>query len=233
VRRRPGLLRSLAAGLVPVVVALSLPVGYATFTATTGSTANTFTAAAPPPPPQTTWYLHADPTPPSGPTDARDPLPMDATPPTATVLHNYDQDRDDGPGLLLVKGPGLNDTNPNRTQRWAGPVTTAPSVVQGAADVILWSATADFSDRRRGAIVVGLYDCDAGLASCTLLSNGGANARPWPAEWSPITVDLGTVDHTLAAGRRLMVKLAVQGSAERDLRFAYDTVDHPARLRIG
>ncbi|MEX0826446.1 MAG: protein kinase [Acidimicrobiia bacterium] len=179
-----------------------------------------------------TLYLHHDPTPPIGSTDAEQRLPMDSTSPTATTLHNYDADRDDLPGLLIKKGgsedrysfPGGN------FQNWRYTVPPGGLVLAGNVEVTLFSAMKDFTTDKRGHIQVFLRDCTGN--SCTTIVSGSLDRGQWndASGWSEDTIVLSDVNYTVAAGRQLELKIFVDDDSDDDMWFAYDTTTHQARL---
>jgi hypothetical protein len=107
------------------------------------------------------FYLHNNPTPPMGDTMSQATLPMDSELPTASVLYNYDSDRDASPGLVIAKGgSGPYESDPTKYQAWRTPVFSGAVVIQGDAMVKLWSAMKDFDDTKGGAVTVYLLDFD-------------------------------------------------------------------------
>ena len=63
------------------------------------------------------FYLHNDPSPPSGDTVSQDPLPLNKLPALGGTLYNYDTDRDGDAGLLIVRGgAGPTESYPTTSQ---------------------------------------------------------------------------------------------------------------------
>lgn len=178
-------------------------------------------------------YLHNNPTPPVGDTNSQAVLPMDWTYPTAGVLYNYDQDRDGDPGLLLSKSSGLSETDPAKHQIWSRSLTE-PLQLQGQAFLTVWSSIKGFDTSKRGVVLAALLDCDAGGSGCVTIASGSLDVTPWNTgpTWVSRTIDLGSVNYTIAASRTLRVKLVVGPDAGDDMWFAYDTSSYPSQLRV-
>lgn len=178
-----------------------------------------------------TFYLHNNPTPPTGGTTSQDLLPLDTATPTATTLYNYDTERDAFAGLVVAKGAGLGDTSSTKFQRWMH-VPATDLTLSTTARLTISSAMKDFSSGKFATVEAGLYDCTTAGTSCSLLASGATALNPWPATWQEVSIDFGTINHTITAGRALVVKLVVDGSSQDDLWFAYDTTTHQARLEF-
>ncbi len=219
-----------AVGAVGVMVAILVTAtdSAATFTNSTQNSGSSFTTASSF---GLSLGLHNNPTPPTGATSSQQDLPLDTDEPTAPTLFNYDSDRDAFAGLLLAKGSGLSETDSTKFQRWRHNPASALAL-DGDAALGIWSAMKDFTTGKQGTIVVGLYDCDASGAGCSLITSGTTAMSPWPNNWQLVNVNLGTVNHTIASGRSLVIHLAVTGSSDDDLWFAYDTTTYQSRLTV-
>jgi len=159
---------------------------------------------------------------------------MDSTLPTAAVLYNYDRDRDDSPGLLIAKGgSGPDEDDPTKCQAWRTPPFGESVVIEGDADVHLWSAMKDFDATKGGAIAVYLRDFDGsnyvelGDATFTDATWQGGNSS-----WVLKTFKLSISSHTLAPGHSLELKLIVENSSDDDMWFAYDAGNYKSRVNM-
>jgi len=159
---------------------------------------------------------------------------MDPTLPTASILYNYDTDRDTFPGLVIAKGgsgPGEND--PTRYQAWRIPAVSTPLVVEGSVTVSLWTATEDFDDTKRGAISVYLRAFDGSdyveLGGATYSDATWQGGSP---SWVLKTFQVSISSHTLAPGHSLELKVIVENSSDDDMWFAYDTADRKSRVNL-
>ena len=181
-----------------------------------------------------TFYLHNNPTPPTGDTASQAVLPHDGTVPTASVLYNYDNDRDGDSGLLLAKGSGLSETDPSKHQMWS---VSGPLNLDGSASLTLWSAIKSFDTTKRGVVLVALLDCLSDGSGCNTITTGSLDLDPWDTAgsgtWVEKTIDLGTVTHTITAARTLRVKIVVGPDAGDSMWFAYDTTSYDSHLQIG
>jgi hypothetical protein len=159
---------------------------------------------------------------------------MDAVLPTASVLYNYDTDRDASPGLVIAKGgSGPNESDPTKYQAWRTPAFSVATVVQGTVSVKLWSGTKDFDPAKGGVVSVYLRDCDG--SSCVELGGGTLIDWTWQQgspSWALKTVTMSVGTHTVAPGRSLELKVIVGGSSTDDMWFAYDTNDLKSRLTM-
>jgi hypothetical protein len=157
---------------------------------------------------------------------------MDPTLPTASVLYNYDTDRDASPGLLIAKGGGGPDEDdPTRYQAWRTPVLDAPLVIQGNVTISLWTATKDFDTAKRGAIIVYLRDFDGS----DYVEVGGAafSDATWQGgntSWVLKTFQVSVGSYTVDPGHRLELKVIVEGSSDDDMWLAYDTNNRKSRV---
>jgi len=179
-------------------------------------------------------YLHNDPTPPQGDTESHDILPMDGNLPGAPILYNYDVDRDDREGLLIVKGGSSPDELDNaKHQHWLTPVFPVAATVQGDAAVKLWTAMKDFGGGKGGAVTAYLRDCDGSY--CVELGSGTAADANWQhgtPSWVLPTLSVPIGTYTLAPGHSLELVVVVDASSDDDMWFAYDTNDDKSRVTL-
>jgi Concanavalin A-like lectin/glucanases superfamily/F5/8 type C domain len=188
----------------------------------------------------TSLYLHDDPAPPAGDATSQPRLPLDNTAPTATNLFNYDTDRDAFAGLMIHKGgAGAGETDPTKAQAWRYTAPQAGLALTGDVELTVFSGMKDFESstsarNKRGFVRAFLRDCPASGA-CTLITSTSLDRRRWHGgtnAWMEDTLTFAGVDHTVAPGRFLEVKLTVDGRADDDMWFAYDTTTQPARLTV-
>jgi hypothetical protein len=158
---------------------------------------------------------------------------MDSELPTASVLYNYDTDRDASPGLVIAKGgSGPYESDPTKYQAWLTPPFSEAVVIQGDATVKLWSAMKDFDDTKGGAVTVYLLDFDGW--SYVELGSGIVTDTPWQggSSWVQKTFRFPVETYTIAPGHSLELKVIVEGSSADDMWFAYDTNDHKSRVTV-
>lgn len=159
---------------------------------------------------------------------------MDPTLPTASILYNYDTDRDAFPGLLIAKGgSGADEDDPTKYQAWRTPLFGASLVIQGNVTVKLWSAMKDFDEAKGGAVTVYLRDFDGSdyveLGSDTLADSTWQGGTP---SWVLNTFQFSIGPHTVAPGHSLELKVIVEASSDDDMWFAYDTGARKSRIDV-
>jgi hypothetical protein len=181
------------------------------------------------------FYLHNNPTPPTGDTSSHTVLPFDGTAPTASVLYNYDTDRDTAGGLVLAKsGLGLSEIDSTKYQIWSLPGWRD---LDGNAVLTLWSAMKSFDTTGRGVVLAALLDCASDGSDCNTIATGALDLDPWDSagsgSWLEKTIDFGTVTHTIGAARTLRIKIVVESNAGDDMWFAYGTTSYDSHLQIG
>jgi predicted ribosomally synthesized peptide with SipW-like signal peptide len=196
--------------------------------AATSSTAASFS--------DTTYWLHNNPTPPSGNTNMQANLVMNTTAPTATTLFNYDADQDTAAGRLLLRGGGgAGETDLSQYQNWRGPTAGLfGQSINGTVTVEFWSAMRNFTSGTAGEVRVFLRDFDtAGLLS-TEIANTTIAAADWQGGstgWVKKTATFN-VTAVLLVGHKLEVKLIVGAGAADDMWLAYDTTVYRSRVRL-
>jgi hypothetical protein len=241
-RRHPG--RSRAAvglALAAVLVAASFIAGrgvgssLALLVSSARSDGDTFSAGTWVLPP-VTWYLHNNPTPPSGNTAAQANLGMNTTIPTGPTLYNYDVGADTALGRRLQKsGSGPAETNLNRYASWLSPVLSGARAISGAATLSMWSAVQSFNTGRAGAVRAYLRDYDPATGAYVEIGNGTTTAANWQAgsnTWIPATVTIPVAGYTVRAGHRIEVKVMTTSSAYTNMWIAYDTQSYTSSLSL-
>ncbi|HEX2194839.1 MAG TPA: hypothetical protein VHK63_07810 [Candidatus Limnocylindria bacterium] len=184
----------------------------------------------------TTYFLHNNPTPPTGNTSSQANLAMNTTPPTATTLHNYDTDRDSAPGRLIQRGgSGAGETSLARYQNWRGPTAgLLGQTINGTVTVEFWSAMEGFAPNTAGEVRVFLRDVDSVTGLTLEIASSTVSSADWQAGnagWVQRSATF-SVNHLLLVGHRLEVKLVVGAGAADDMLFAYDTVLYRSRVRV-
>ncbi|MCH8950194.1 MAG: hypothetical protein IIB87_07450 [Chloroflexi bacterium] len=180
------------------------------------------------------YYLHNNPSPPTGDTASQDPLPLNKTLPTATTLYNYDTDRDSDAGLLILKnGSGPTETDTRRYQAWRTPAFSVALTIDGTVNVILGSAIKNFGLGRPADITVYLRHYDG--VGYTEIANGSLAETDWQGgstTWVMKTFSIADVNYTIPAGDMLEVKLIVDSSFSNGMWFSYDTAIYSSRVEL-
>jgi len=159
---------------------------------------------------------------------------MDAVLPVASLLYNYDTNRDASPGLLILKGgSGPNEGDDAKHQHWITPELTATTVVEGTATVKLWTGTPDFDVALGAAVSAYLRDCYG--SSCVELGGGTLSDSTWQhgsTTWVLKTLMFPVGPATVPAGHSLEMVVVVEPSSSSDMWFAYDTNDLKSRVTV-
>lgn len=224
----------LALGLLVavVVVGLGAPTlarSSAAFVSMDANGGNSFTATTAFPADLTLWLQDE----PEGMDTADAPYsPMTADEPTQTTLYNYDDGDDTAPGLQVQPGATSEfATDDTRVQRWVH--TPSADLSIASAELVFHSAVEGFLSA--GATVTWyLRHCDTAGGDCVTMASTTLTEADWQQGASGFlerTTGFGSVAHVVPAGRQLELTLTVP-TADSDLWFAYDTVDHPSRLEI-
>jgi hypothetical protein len=196
--------------------------------AATTSTASSFSA--------TTYWLHNNPTPPTGNTNAQANLAMNTTAPSATTLFNYDVNQDSAAGRLVLQGgSGATEADLAQYQNWRGP--TAPlfgQTINGTVTVEFWSAMRNFAPGTAGDIRVFLRNHDTVLGLGTEIANTTIASADWQGGRTGWVKSVATfnVNVTLLVGHQLEVKLIVGAGAADAMWLAYDTTLYRSRVRL-
>jgi hypothetical protein len=186
-----------------------------------------------------TWayYLHNNPTPPTGNTTAQYNLTMTATVPTATVLRNYDTNGANRPGRGITRNnppsPGL--LTALRYVNWRTPALPAGLTLSGAVTVDVWSATNTTAARRNGSLIAYLRDYNPSAGTYVEIANATYTAlyaagRTYYETAISVTV---APAYTLAAGHMLEMKLeSPSATSQNNMLVAYDTTTDSSLVRV-
>lgn len=183
----------------------------------------------------TTYFLHNEPTPPTGNTASQANLTMTAVAPAATALPNYDTDRDSLTGRLLLRGGiGATETDLARYQNWRGPTAgVLGQTIAGTVTVEIWSAAAGFAAGAPGELHVYLRDVLVLTGTTTEIANASVSMADWSGHrsgWVKRTVSIDVSSQTLLVGHALELK--VEAGASTDMLVAYDTAAYRSRVRL-
>ena len=176
-----------------------------------------------------TWYLHNNPTPPSGNTTAQFNLPLTVTVPTAVTLRNYDTDCDGNSGRSIRRGLGaVSEVGACAYATWRSAPQLTGRVLTGTATLRIWGRKAT-SGGTNPTLRAYLRVFDPGTA--TYVELGGADASITTNAWASSSFTWSPASVALPAGRQIEVKIVATGS-NRDPEIAYDTTANPASLQL-
>jgi len=133
-----------------------------------------------------TYYLHNNPTPPTGDTDAQPNLPMDEVQPTAENLYNYDQNFDSSPGRRVEESRGGPDgLELKEYLNWRTAPYTSDTHFQGAAVVNLYVAPDGFNYDNEGEFTIYLRDYDPASGTYTEIASASyeVEENQWVIPW--------------------------------------------------
>lgn len=195
--------------------------------ASTFTTASSFT---------TTYYLHNNPTPPTGNTNAQANLTQNTTAPTATTLYNYDSNRDSSAGLLVTKGgSGATETDLTKYQNWRTGNFATADTINGTVTFTFWSAIKDFGTSKRGEVKAFLRKYNPSGGTYVEIANATLDVANWQGgsgTWVQKTLNITVTNHTIEAGRQLELKIIVGGNSGDDMWFAYDTTTYTSSIAV-
>jgi len=139
-----------------------------------------------------TYYLHNNPTPPVGDTDAQANLPMDEDNPTAEPFYNYDQNYDSNPGRRVEESDGGPDgLELKEYQNWLTDPYSEDIHFQGTAVLNLYIAPDGFNFDNAGAFRAYLRDYDPVGGTYTEIANGDyvIGEGEWSQMWQPTALE--------------------------------------------
>ena len=183
------------------------------------------------------FYLHNDPTPPTGDTVSQSLLPMDDIKPSATTLYNYDTNRDTAAGLVILKGAtGEGETDPLKYQVWRATPQVSDLVISGDVSIAFWSATKNFQIQTGGAVTVFLRDrYGTGDSDYTSIDSGTVVDPDWQGASGTFvrkTITMPAVNYTVVASNELEAKLIVPTTSSGDMWFAFDTTSYLSAIQL-
>ena len=135
-----------------------------------------------------TYYLHNNPTPPAGDTDAQADLPMDESNPTVEPFYNYDQNYDSNPGRRVEESDGGPDgLELKEYQNWLTDPYSEDTHFQGTVVLNLYIAPDGFNFDNAGAFRVYLRDYDPVSETYTEITSDDyvVEEGEWTQMWQP------------------------------------------------
>lgn len=173
------------------------------------------------------YYLHNNPTPPTGDTASQTDLPLDTTKPTATTLYNYDANRDSVAGLSLdeaAEGGDLGETDTDEFQDWlmTSPLSSS-IVIDGQISLFLYAAASGFERGQAMMVDAWLRDFDPATSTYTTIATKGEAGFISESTWTAISVHFSKVVQTVPAGHKLALKIQFDGESGDDGMVDYDT----------
>ena len=159
-------------------------------------------------------------------------LPMDEVAPSASVLFNYDTDRDDDPGLLVRKSSkGLLETNSRKFQSWRTAPLAADLAIKEDSFIEFWSATKNFRTDRSGEISFFIRDRDPSTGLYVEIASGTVFDPDWQwgvEDFVKKSLTIATREYVVPAGHELELKITVDEKSHDHMLLAYDTTSQPS-----
>ncbi len=187
------------------------------------------------------FYLHNNPSPPTGPTNRQANLPWGDKLPSADTLYNYDADHNSDPALTLLKtNLGLGETSSQKFQAWRSEVLTTGLVISGDMLVDLWAAVKNYTTGDTGIITLYLRDYDPATNTYAAGKDPIAKGTLFSADWqSGVTGDfveravlVPGISYTVPKDHRLEAFMVVENASSQEMWVAYDTVKYASLVNI-
>lgn len=182
------------------------------------------------------FYLHNNPTPPTGDTTSQLDLPLDETAPTATTLHNYDTNRDSSSGLTVKhgrKGGELDSTDATKTQDWVTGPLAEDMTVDGRISLFVKMADGSFNSGKLITIAAWILDFDPSTSTETPIIKQGTASFTSTSGWLEVSLHFRPTVYAFLQGHKLKLRFQIDGISESiEGMVAYDTTDDLSFLRI-
>ncbi len=180
----------------------------------------------------TTWYLHNNPTPPTGNTTPQFNLALNATVPTATTLFNYDTGCESRAGRSFNRNTGLvTEAGSCRYATWRSTALAAARTLNGTATVTVYARKAS-SGGTAPTLRAFLRVFDPGTSGYTELGTANATITTEPSvAFAAYALSWILASVSVPAGRQVEVKIVATGGT-RDPEIAYDTTTYPSSLLL-
>ena len=179
-----------------------------------------------------TYYLHNNPTPPTGDTDAQKDLPMDEVQPSALTLYNYDYDLelehlDPRPGRRIDESSGILEEldSLKEYQNWRTTDNyTIDTHILGSVLINLWAAPDRFDYNNDGEFMVFLRDYDPVSDNYTEIASDSflIEKEDWlEDDWTPTAPEGKYSILASAGGTQVEAMVALGFGYLRTLSFIY------------
>jgi hypothetical protein len=180
----------------------------------------------------TTWYLHNNPTPPTGDTAAQFNLALNATAPAATTLYNHDTNCEVRAGRLINRNTGLvTEATTCRYANWRSAALAAARTLNGTATLTVYArkASAGGTAPTLRAFLRVLNPStstytELGTANATITTEPTLPFASYALSWTLASV-------SVPAGRQIEVTIVALGGT-REPEIAYDTAAYSSALTL-
>ena len=130
---------------------------------------------------------------------------ISSPPPAAAPVPDFDADGE--PGLTLKSSEGNENINdPAKYHLWTS-VAPSPLALDGPVTLHLWSSIRNFETGKDATVFAYLFDCAGGGTACVKLLQTQLTLPNWNngPTWTEHSISLGSLTHTVGAGRELRV----------------------------
>jgi prepilin-type N-terminal cleavage/methylation domain-containing protein len=154
--------------------------------------------------------------------------------PTTAILPVYSNDVDLAAGRFVPRGAVTTGTDPKQVANWVYQVPTSCTFTATTAYLNLYGVPADLNADDAGGFTVqlryetavaGVYT-DWGTAATKTVTNWGYSS------YAGLVVPITLPALTLAANKKIDVRIVVPAASTTDMRLAYDTASYPAILEL-
>ena len=177
------------------------------------------------------YFLHNNPTPPTGDTTSQTNLPLDLVAPTATTLFNYDTDRDSEPGIQLIRSSDPAETDDTKLQEWVSATLSSTTTIDARMSVFIAAAGKGFVEKDM-VLLATVLDLDPGSGEKTKIGDRASESFASQSTWSLISVHFDKVTYTVSAGHKLVVMVQFAPESGDEGMVAYDTTSYVAFLMV-
>ena len=179
------------------------------------------------------YFLHNDPTPPSGNTNSQTDLTLDLTESTGATLYNYDTDRDSELGLKLSHSSNPAESDNTKFQEWTSAPLSSSLTIDGRMSLFIAAASFEFETSKDQFVLATVKDQDPSPGgSETRIGDRGSVGFSAENPWSLITVHFDDVVYTIPSGHELVVMVQFADDSDAEGMIAYDTTSYLAFLML-
>ena len=200
----------------------------AMFTESKAAAANTFNSS------NWAFFLHNNPTPPTGTTTAQFNLAMNPTAPTAATLYDYDTNcGGNGAGRTLARvTPSPTQATTCNYANWRTAALSSALTLTGNVTLDVWIETNTSTASRTGALAIYLRDYNPASSTYTEITNlVSTSTYAVGLTWYERVITV-TASYTLPVGHQLELKLEASTAGQASLVVAYDTTTRSTFLRV-
>lgn len=176
-------------------------------------------------------YLRNNPTPPVGNTASQLNLPLNTTASTAATLFNYDTDRDATVGLRILRADSTTITA-TQFQEWVSTAFPTNTQISGSMRIGVFAAAQSFVAGKNMMIVGLVKSLNPSTSATTEITGQVTAVFNTTSNWLEVTIQLPTVNFTIPAGHKLIIRLQFATNSGTEGMVAYDTTTFPSYMVV-